>query len=266
LREGERVVAGRWPLVWHTNDAVVPVSLEKGIARDLNVGLGDKLVFDVQGVPVATEVASLREVEWKRVQPNFFVIFPPGPIDDAPAFNVFVTRTESAAQSADLQKAVALRFPNVSIIDLGSILKSVDAIIGKAEDVVRFMSAFTLLTGLVVLAGALATSRRQRIQESMLLRTLGATKRQLMQILAVEYAVLGILAGLAGTVLSLGTAWGICHYMLKIPFLPSLGLLPVVWLGIAGLTLATGLIGTGKILDHPPLEVLRAEGYGSGYG
>ncbi len=260
LRAGETLVAGHWPVAWRTNDALIPVSLEEGIARELEVHLGDSVVFDVQGVPVATKVAAIRQVEWKRVQANFFVIFPPGPLDDAPAFNVVVTRSESAAQSADLQKAVVRQFPNVSIIDMSAMMKTVESIISKAEAVVRFMSAFTLLTGLIVMAGALATSRTQRVRESVLLRTLGASKRQLLQILAVEYAALGVLAGLTGTILSVGTAWALCHYLLKIPFTPGLALLPVVWLLIAALSVITGLLGAGKTLDHPPLEVLRGEG------
>ena len=260
LREGEKLIEGRWPPAWNTNDAVVPVSLEQGIARDLGVGLGDELGFDIQGIPVSTKVTSLRQVEWRRVQPNFFVIFPPGAIDDAPSFHVLVTRVGSPEQSADFQRAVVRQFPNISIIDLSTIMQAVDSITSKAESVVRFMSLFTLLTGAIVLAGALATSRTQRIRESVLLRTLGASKRQLLQILAVEYAALGILAGLTGTVLSVGTGWALCHYALKLPFAPNWAPLPLVWLGIAFLAVVTGLLGTGRILDHPPLEVLRAEG------
>jgi putative ABC transport system permease protein len=260
LREGEKLVAGQWPVPWSTNDPVAPVSIEAGIARELGVGPGDRLGFDVQGVPVAARVASVREVEWRRVQPNFFVIFPPGAVDEATSFHILVTRTESPGQSADFQRAVLRQFPNISIIDLRTIIQTIDSMVAKAEAVIRFMAAFTLLTGLVVLAGAMANSRRQRIGESVLLRTLGATKRQLLQILAVEYAALGALAGAAATGLATTAAWSLCHYMLKIDFAPSLAILPFVWLILAGLAMATGLIGAGRILDHPPLEVLRSEG------
>jgi len=260
LRGGEKILAGQWPAPWKTNDPVAPVSIEAGIARELGVGLGDSLGFDVQGIPVAARVASVREVEWRRVQPNFFVIFPPGAVDDATSFHVVVTKTETPGQSAEFQQAALRLFPNISIIDLRMIMQTIDSIAAKAESVTRFMAGFTFLTGLIVLAGAMANSRRQRIGENALLRTLGASKRQLLQILAVEYAALGTLAGAAATGLSMAAAWALCRFVLKIDFAPSLAILPFVWLILAALAVATGLLGAGRVLDQPPLEVLRSEG------
>jgi putative ABC transport system permease protein len=156
------------PQVAADSTNAVPVSLEQDIARDLAVGLGDELVFDVQGVPVVTRVASLREVEWRRIQPNFFVVFPRGVLEGAPAMHVLVTRVGSSQDSARMQRAVVAAFPNVSVIDLTLVLQTVDAIVGKISFVIRFMAMFTVLTGLLVLVSALAAGRFQRIQESVL--------------------------------------------------------------------------------------------------
>jgi putative ABC transport system permease protein len=156
------------------------------IAKDLQVGLGDELVFDVQGVPVVTRVASLREVEWRRIQPNFFVVFPRGVLESAPAMHVLVTQVDSSQDSARMQRAVVKEFPNVWVIDLTLVLQIVDSILGKISFVIRFMAMFTVLTGLLVLVSALAAGRYQRIQESVLLRTIGAWRSQILKILLAE--------------------------------------------------------------------------------
>jgi putative ABC transport system permease protein len=138
LRDGERITAGHWvSQVAADSTNAVPISLEQEIAQDLEVGLGDELVFDVQGVPVVTRVTSLREVEWRRIQPNFFVVFPRGVLESAPAMHVLVTRVGSSQDSARMQRAVVKAFPNVSVIDLTLVLQTVDAILGKISFVIR---------------------------------------------------------------------------------------------------------------------------------
>ena len=147
--------------------------MEKGIAESLQVGLGDALHFEIQGVTLATRVASLREVDWQRVQPNFFVVFPEGALESAPQFYALVARAESNLAAARLQRAVVERFPNVSVIDLSLILSTLDAILSKVSGAMRFVALFTILTGLAVLASAVLGSRTQRMKESILLKTLG---------------------------------------------------------------------------------------------
>ena len=133
-------------------------------------------MFDVQGLPVATRVGSLRKVEWERVQPNFFVVFPAGVLEDAPQFYVMVLKTGSNEESARLQQTVVQRFPNVSAIDLALIVNMIDTILSKVAFVVRFMALFSIFTGLVVLAGAVVTGRYQRIRESVLASNPGRQK------------------------------------------------------------------------------------------
>jgi len=153
LRDAEKTSSGQWIGRVASNTAIVPISVETGIAKELRVQLGDEIVFDVQGMPVRARVASLREVNWRRPQPNFFMLFPRGVLEDAPSMNVLVTRVDSSAQSALLQREVVKAFPNVSVIDLTLILETVDAIVGKVSFVIRFMALFTVVTGILVMAG-----------------------------------------------------------------------------------------------------------------
>ena len=256
LRDGERLIAG----TWHTTatNEPAPISLEQGIANDLKVGLGDDIEFDVQGVPIMTRVASLREVNWRRVQPNFFVVFPRGVLESAPAMHVLVTRVRSSEESARLQREVVKRFPNVSAIDLSLILQTLDSILEKISFVIRFMAMFTVATGLLVLASALVTGRYQRIQESVLLRTLGASRRQILRILLVEYLVLGLLAALTGVVLAVAGSWALAAFVFKIPYAPAVLPLVAAFLGLPLLTVTLGFLMNRGVASQPPLVVLRS--------
>ena len=222
LRDAEKITAGQWIGEFTNHAGPVPISVEAGIAGELRVALNDEIVFDVQGMPVRTRVASLREVNWRRPQPNFFVLFPRGALEAAPAMDVLVTRVDSSAQSALLQREVVKAFPNVSVIDLTLILETVDAIVGKVSFVIRFMALFTVATGILVMAGALVSSHFQRVRESILLRTLGASRAQIWRILAVEYLALGLLAALTGVLLALAAVWALAAFVFHARFAPPL--------------------------------------------
>ncbi|HEX2521078.1 MAG TPA: FtsX-like permease family protein, partial [Terriglobia bacterium] len=260
LIDTEKLILGKWQPRAALSGGPILVSLEEGIAHRLRVRLGDELVFDVQGLPVATRVGSLRKVEWERVQPNFFVVFPAGVLEDAPQFYVMVLKTTSNEESARLQQMVVQRFPNVSAIDLALVVNMIDTILSKVAFVVRFMALFSIFTGLVVLAGAVVTGRYQRIRESVLLRTLGARKRQVVQIMLLEYLFLGMLAALTGLLLAWAASWALAQYVFEAPFvpffLPSLLALLIMTL----LAVAIGMFNSRGIANRPPLEVLRAEG------
>jgi putative ABC transport system permease protein len=260
LRDGERIISGQWvPQVTNDPTNAVPVSLEQGIARDLQIGLGDELVFDVQGVPINTRVTSLREVEWRRIQPNFFVVFPRGVLESAPAMHVLVTRVGSSQESARMQRKVVKAFPNVSVIDLTLVLQTVDAILGKISFVIRFMAMFTVLTGLLVLVSALAAGRYQRIQESVLLRTLGASRGQILGILLVEYVSLGFLAALTGILLALIATWALTRFVFHSPFALELDSVLIPLLLVPGFTVLVGFLMSLGILNQSPLTILRTE-------
>jgi putative ABC transport system permease protein len=259
LRDGEKIVAGHWISSVTNGTPIVPISLEQGLARNLGVGLGDELVFNVQGVPITTRVASLRQVEWRRFQPNFYVEFPKGALEDAPAMHVLLTRVTSSGESAQMQQAVVKAFPNVSIIDLTLVLKTVDDILNKISLAIRLMAMFTVLTGLLVLVSALAAGRYQRVLESVLLRTLGASRRQVLLILLVEYAALGFLAALTGVLLAVIAAWALAAHVFHTPFAPTAAPLLIALLSASGATAIVGLLMSRGVLNQPPLAILRTE-------
>jgi putative ABC transport system permease protein len=257
--ETEKISAGEWIGRAKPGEARVPVSVEEGLAKDLQLALGDEIVFDVQGVPMKTYVASLRTVEWQRMQPNFFILFPEGVLEPAPKTFAAGARAAPPADAARAQQAVARSLPGISAIDLALILQTFDSIFSKVAFVVTFMAGFTVVTGIVVLAGAVLTGRYQRIRETVLLRTLGATRRQLRQIQLVEYAVLGVLATLTGGILAvIGNAL-LAKFVFKTAVaLPVPALLGSMATAVA-VTLVTGLLADRGVADHPPLEVLRQE-------
>ncbi len=259
LTNTETVIGGEFTGVMADPNGVIPISLEEGLAKDMQVGLGDELEFDVQGVPMATRVTSLRRVDWRRMSPNFFVVFPEGVLEAAPKFYVVAARAVDAGESARVQQAAVAAFPNVSALDLALVMKTLDGIFSKVQFVVQFMSLFTVATGVLVLAGAVLTGRFQRIRETVLLRTLGASGRQLMQIQLIEYAVLGVLGALVGGGLAYGANAALAVWVFKAPVITPLAPLAIAVGLVTVLTVATGLLSGRGITRHPPLEVLRQE-------
>lgn len=258
LSDSEKVTAGKWIGDTAAGDTA-RVSLEEGYARRIRVEIGDELLFNVQGVRIPTIVGSFREVDWNRVQTNFRLIFPAGVIDEAPQFHVLMTRVPNETTSARMQQAVVKQFPNVSIIDLGLILSVLDAILDKIGFVIRFMGGFSILTGFVVLVASVMISKYQRIKESVLLRTMGATRNQILAITAMEYFFLGIIASFTGVLLGLGGSWALAVFSFEIPFAPDLPVMLLLMLAIALLTMLVGLANSRGITVRPPLEILRKE-------
>jgi putative ABC transport system permease protein len=259
LDSSEHLVKGRWPATAGSTN-VIPVSIEEGIARDLKVDLGDQIVFDVQGVLFTNEVASIRRVDWKRIQPNFFMVFPTGILEQAPGFHIVTTRVTNRVDSAAMQRRMVEKFPNVSVIDLTLVLDTIDAVLTKVSFVVRFMASFTVITGIVVLIASVLTGRYQRIQESILLRTLGASRQQVQRILLIEYLLLGLLSALTGVLLAEAGAWGLAKFLFKVPFHPAFLPALIATVLVVAVTILTGLLANRGVLNSPPLEVLRSSG------
>ncbi len=271
LTASEKIVAGKFgeagaaPGAKSANAAAgssqnpIPVSLEEEYAGRLHVKIGDPIVFNVQGVPMATVVGSLRRVDWRRIQTNFRVVFPAGVLESAPQFHVLVTRVPSPEVSARFQQAVVKRWPNISVIDLGLVLSVLDEILDKIGFVIRFMAAFSMLTGLVVLIASVLISKYQRIQEAVLLRTLGASRRQILIITALEYFFLGALAAATGILLSLSGSFALARYSFDSAFSPHAGVVALLFAGVCGLTVLIGLYNSRSVVNKPPLEILRNE-------
>lgn len=241
------------------DNGLVPISIEQDVAGELGVGIGDSLVWDVQGIPISTQVTSIREVDWQRMQTNFFVLFPEGVLEEAPQFFVLLTKSESDEQAGRLQSAIVASHPNVSSIDLTLILTVFDAIYSRISFVLEFMALFSILTGIIVLISAVTVNRFQRIGESVLLKTLGASRSQVMKILFIEYFFLGLFAALTGISLALVGAWLLSFFVFDTAFVPSIGSLALAILLVTGLTVLVGMANSRGIYARPPLEVLRTE-------
>ena len=256
----ETITAGTWfgEVKPRAGQPEAELSLEKDVARDLGVKLGDVITWDVQGVKVPARVTSFREVNFARFEPNFFVVFTPGAIDKAPRTFVVVANVSTARGMATVQRDVVRRYPNVSAIDLTLVRKTITDITEKISLAVRFLAVFSLAIGIPVLFSAVAATSRQRVREGVLLKTLGATSGQIRRIMLAEYALLGVLGALTGMVLSFGGAWAVMKFVFKQPTSAA-----PVWaaLAIAGvmllLTVVIGLLGGRDVFKETPMAALR---------
>lgn len=255
----EKVVKGTWKGEAKDPNAAVPISLEDGYAERNSIKIGDTLTFNVQGTLLTTVVASYRDVDWGGVQTNFLVLFPKGVLEDAPQFHVLLTHVPNNEASAQFQQAVVQQFPNVSLIDLGLILTVLDDISTKIGFVIRFMAGFSILTGLIVLIASVLISKYQRIQESVLLRTLGASRRQILIITALEYFFLGTLAAATGILLAIAGGWALAHFSFETAFNPQIWPVFIVFFTVITITVFIGLVNSMGILSRSPLEVLRQD-------
>lgn len=236
------------------------ISIENRLAERLNVELKDKIVFNVQGIPLTTYVGSIRQVDWQRVQTNFMVVFPQGVLEKAPQFYVIIGRIADKAVAARFQRELVQKFPNVSLIDLNLILQTLDEIFDKVAFAIRFMALFSILTGMLVLSGAVINSKFARLRENVLLRTIGAMQKQINGMTIIEYSYLGLFAGLAGSLLAVIASWLLSIFFFETIFLPDFAVLAIIWLIITLMTIGIGWYNTRSVLNRSPLEVLRKEG------
>ncbi len=257
LTPSEKIINGEW-IGKASPGKDIPVSVEENFFKRNHLNIGDHLVFNVQGLDMPTVISSERQVNWNKIQTNFQIVFPTGVLENAPQFHVLLTHVPDAKASAKYQQAVVRQFPNVSVIDLGLVLTVVDDLLDKISYIIRFMSAFSIITGIVVLIASVRISKYQRMRESVLLRTLGASRKQIFTITALEYLFLGALSALTGIVIALAGSWLLAKYNFEIPF--SINLIPalVMFVIVSTLTVVIGLINSTGVLNKPPLEVLRA--------
>ena len=255
----ETIVGGTWfgANALKASQDTGEISLEEGIAKELLVKIGDIIVWNVQGVEIPTRITTLRKVVWTRFEPNFFVVFAPPVLRDAPKQFVLLAQVKNPLNVSPLQRAVVNKFPNISSIDLTSIKATVDRIVGRVSLAIRFMALFSLAVAIPVLFSAVAATRRARVREGVLLRTLGATRGQIAKILLAEYSLLGMLGGLTGMVLSMAGGWAVVRYLFKMPF--ALPLAPVTGIAfvIVALTLLIGLLAGRDVFRETPIAALR---------
>jgi len=257
IPEGNRTVAGAF---WTTQGrgADAGISLEDGIAQTLGVKLGDRLTFDAGGSRVTALVTSLRKVDWDSFRVNFFALFAPGALDTLPA--TYIAAFRAPEGNVGWLSGLVSRYPNILAIDVAEILQQIQGIIDRVARAVEFVFLFTLAGGLLVLQAAIASTQDERKFDAAIVRTLGASQRQLQSAQATEFLLLGSLAGLLGAAGATAIGYALAEHVFNIRFTGN----ALVWVygivgGAAAVTLA-GWLGTRSTVNEPPLTVLRELG------
>ena len=238
-------------------DAPFPVSFERDLATNLGIALGDTVMWNVQGVPVRTIITSLRTVNFARFEANFFVVFAPEAIRRAPQQYVFVANVPPGDALAAIQRDVVRRFPNISSLDLTLVRQTIGSIVNRVILAIRFLGLFSLAMGIPVLFSAVAATRRARLREGVLLRTLGASRAQVAKILLAEYGALGALGALTGMVLAFAGAWGLTRFVFHDAFHPAVGPTIAIAAGMLALTMAIGWMTSRDVYRATPMAAIR---------
>jgi putative ABC transport system permease protein len=259
LEPNEKVVAGE---IWEPTPSEVPeVSIEQFINEQFKINLGDTVRFDVLGRVIAAKVTSVRYVEWSDGRAGgFMFVFRPGVLEQAPhSFVGFLRGPEDPLARARLQSALVTAAPNVSAIDGREIIAAIKSVVDNVTLAVTVVGTLVLLSGLLILIGAVAMTKFRRVYEAAIFKTLGATRRLIAAVLLFEYGLLGLLAGSIGAAGAIGLTWAISRYALDIPFRPLVGLSAVGVVATAVLVAAIGVISSWEVLQRKPLATLRAE-------
>ncbi|MCA6372623.1 MAG: FtsX-like permease family protein [Cytophagales bacterium] len=260
LTSSEELIKGNLQKYYPARRDSVFVTISEGMHETLQLKVGDSLVFDLQGVPMKAWIGGIRKVNWPKDPPNFIFVFPAGVLENAPQIYVASTRVDDPQVAIRFQRALVTDYSNVSLIDLRLILSTVDELFNKIGLVVRFLALFSIVTGLVVLAGAVMNSKFVRMKENVLLRTIGARTSQLTKITLIEYGYLGIFSAFTGMLLSLGGGWLLTKFFFDVQFSFDPYELAAIGAGVIFLTVFIGWFNSREVISTPPLQVLRKEG------
>jgi putative ABC transport system permease protein len=255
----EQLVAGRW---WdESSQGGVEVSIEEGLLQRWPIGIGDQMTFDVLGRQVVARVSSIRKVEWEDFRAGgFMFVFKPGAFEGAPHTYIASMQGPTDADArAQMQARLVSQFPNVSVIDLREVLQTIQGIVNNVSLAVSVVGTLVLVSGAMILLGAVSMTKFRRVYESAILKTLGANRRLIATMLLLEYGVLGAVAGTVGALGAIALSWAVARYALELPWQAT----PLLTLaGIVGTAVFVAAVGVGASLDvlrHKPLATLRAE-------
>ena len=258
LESNERVIQGAF---WNSPSAEAEVSVEKLIAERARLHVGDTMKFDVLGRVVSARVTSIRDVEWRESRNGGFVfVFRPGVLDQAPQTLVAPLKgPEGVEARARFQHDLVERFPNVSVIDFHEVLETIRDVMSKVTLAISVVGGLVLFSGGLILIGAVAMTKFQRVYEAAVFKTLGANTRTIARMLLFEYGVLGSLAGLIGSLGAIVLTWGVSKYALEIPWKIVAGEHLAGVLLTAALVAVIGVVSSLDVLKNKPLATLRAE-------
>ncbi|WRH74919.1 MAG: FtsX-like permease family protein [Sphingobium sp.] len=253
--EGSAVAEGQW---WGADYSGPPlVSVYKDVADALGLKVGDSLTVSVFGVEIASKVASIREVKWENFGLNYALVFSPGTFDAAP-HNMVATLTVDKAAQDRLAKSIPPAFPSSSLIEVGEVVGQVSILLTQMAQAIAAAASIAILAGIAVLVGAIAAARQSRIYDSVILKLLGSTRRQILGAQAIEYGLLAVILGLLSLLLGLGAAWYVVVQIFDFNFAPDPAILALTLVGGAGLTFLLGIAGSLPILAARPAEALRS--------
>jgi putative ABC transport system permease protein len=258
LEANERVVDGTfWPAAPSED---LEVSIEASLRERFGFAIGDRVRFDILGREVQARVTSVREVEWADTRAGgFMFVFRPGPLDRAPHTYIASLRGPDTNEArARLQRNLVARFPNVSAIDVREVARTVEGVLDNITLAITMVGGVALFSGLLIVVGSVAMTKFQRLHEAAIFKTLGAGTATMAAMLALEYSVLGLLAGTVGALASMGLTWAVCRLLLDIRWSPEAG---VVLGGLLLTAVLVGLVGVASSLDvlrRRPLSILRA--------
>jgi putative ABC transport system permease protein len=256
LTASERLVSGKW-FGASGAGSLGEVSLDSSVAAELGVKLRDSITWNVQGVLIPTIVTSMRAIQWQTFAPNFFVVFNPQSLAAAPKQFAILVHASTPTAIAHLQRDVVSKYPSVSSLDLTLVQQTVTSVLGKVTMAVRFLALISLGLAVPVLFSAVAATRRDRLREGVLLKTLGATRRQIVRIMLAEYALLGTLGALTGVLLSTLAAWGLMRVIFKMSFVPAFASSAIVAAAMIGLAVSIGLLTGRDVFAETPMAALR---------
>ncbi|MEE8443995.1 MAG: FtsX-like permease family protein, partial [Alphaproteobacteria bacterium] len=253
---GSRVVEGEW---WPADyKGPTLVSFDAGAARALGIGIGDSLTFRILGRTFKTRIANLREIDWTSLGMNFVVIFSPGALQRAPQISIATVHIDEAGEDA-LEIAVTKKFPNVSAIRVRDVLAQVNDIMGSIDIAVKVIALIAIAAGVLVLAGAVAAGRRQRIYDAVILKTLGATRRDILGAYLIEFLLLGLVtAGIAAGAGSIA-AWAVTTRVMHLDWSFTPGAMLATTALCVAVTLVFGIMGTWRALAGKAAPLLRTE-------
>jgi putative ABC transport system permease protein len=258
LEENERVVDGAF---WTGPSTEPEVSVEQGLRDRFQINVGDMVRFDILGRSLSARVTSVRAVEWRDSRSGgFMFVFRPGVLEQAPQTFIAPLRGPVGTEGrAHFQSALVRQFPNVSVIDFLEILTTVRDVMSRVTLAISVVGGLVLFSGVLILIGAVAMTKFQRVYEAAVFKTLGANTRMIAQMLLFEYGVLGLLAGAVGSLGAVALTWGVSRFALEIPWRVFAGEHLLAVLATGALVSGIGVCSSLDVLRHKPLATLRAE-------
>ena len=252
MKPDNRLVAGRW---WRSAVSNGELSVEEGIAKRLGIALDDELTFTVAGIPIRGSVTSLRQVDWDNFEVNFFVVTTPDLLRGTPV--TFITSFRLPQDQQLIMPELVARYPSVTVFDVDALMRQVRHVMDRVSSALMWVFIFSVCAGLLVLAAAVQTSQRERVLDTVLLKTLGASQRFIRQTMLLEFALLGLLGGFIASVGAVGTGWILAQTVLDIPYHPGWRIVGFGILGGVGSLTLIGITVVEKVLRQPVMSGLR---------